>query len=418
MQSERPHWEIDKKDLEKVEKYIEDYWPRLVRYHPKDLKSLIGLPNPYIVPADGEIFQEQYYWDSYPVVRALIDHPKYSKLAIGMVDNLLHLIKRFGIVPNANRMYYLSRSQPPLLSSMVWIVFQKTKDKTWFKRAIRLVEQEYNDVWMGKVHLRNFRNVYRGLSRYYDLNAVHALAESESGWDNTARFDGRCMDFLPIDLNCLLYLYEHDLLKAYEVLGEEKKVEKFKNLSLRREQTINKLMWDDNVGFYFDYDFVNRKKSHLVTVAGVYPLNVGLASPKQAEKLVNLINHELHKKWGIVQSVNFVVNYQWDYPNGWAPLQLRAVEALLRYGYSALAKKIIQKWLSLNVKIFKETGHLWEKYDVVHGRVGLPDRYPTVPGFAWTNATFLIMVRILKFLEENPYEGATPVWLVRRLGWL
>lgn len=414
----KPHWEIDKKDIEKVLEYIDNYWPKLTRNYPKDLKSLIGLPNPYVVPAAKEIFQEQYYWDSYPVVRALIDHPKYSQLAIGMVDNLLHMMKRFGIIPNASRMYFLSRSQPPLLSSMVWIVYQKTNDKKWFEGAIKLVEEEYWNVWMGKIHLRNFRLSYKGLSRYYDLNALHILAEAESGWDNTNRFMDRCMDFLPVDLNSLLYLYEVDLAKAYEELGDKKKQIQFEQLADGRIQVMNELMWDEKTGFYFDYDFVNKRRSHLITIAGIYPLNVGIATQKQADRVVEVIQHELHKKWGIVQSVRFVENLQWDWPNGWAPLQIRTAEGLMRYGYNKLAKRLVLKWLSSNIRIFKQTGELWEKYDVVHGGVGLPDKYPTPPGFAWTNAAFIIMNRMLKFLNEHDHENATPVWLVRRIGWL
>src|SRR3972149_853854 len=144
-----PTWEISAKDLKAVFGYIEDFWPKLIRENKKNKGSLIGLPNPYIVPSDSDVFQEQYYWDSYPVVRALIDHPKYSQLAIGMVNNLLHLVERFGIIPNASRFYFLSRSQPPLLSSMVWIVYDKTHDKKWFAKAIKIVEREYHDVWMG-----------------------------------------------------------------------------------------------------------------------------------------------------------------------------------------------------------------------------------------------------------------------------
>jgi alpha,alpha-trehalase len=131
-----------------------------------------------------------------------------------------------------------------------------------------------------------------------------------------------------------------------------------------------------------------------------------------------MVQTTLQKPWGVVQSVRFTENFQWDWPNGWAPLQVRTVEGLMRYGYNSLAKRLISKWLSLNVKVFKETGELWEKYDVVHGHVGVPDRYPTVPGFAWTNAGFLIMRRMLEFLEEHMHEKATPVWLVRRMGWL
>jgi alpha,alpha-trehalase len=396
--------DLNQKDIDDVLEYIEKFWPKLIREHKEDLRSLIGLPNPYIVPADGEVFQEQYYWDSYPVVRALINHPKYSYLAIGMVDNLLHLIERFGIIPNASRYYFLSRSQPPLLSSMVAFVYEKKRDIGWLKWAAGLVEVEHNDVWMGKIELRNFRHVYKGLSRYYDLNGLDVLAEAESGWDMTARFMGKCLDFLPVDLNSLLYLNETHLAKFYAILRDKKKSENFHQLAQIRAKTVNKLMWDEDKGYFFDFNFVKEQISHLITVAGVYPLNVGIASKEQASRVIALIERDLQKKYGVVQSVKFVHNLQWDYPNGWPPMQLRTVEAIIRYGDLHLAKRIIKKWLFCNIKVFKETGFLWEKYDVVHGRVGVPDRYPTQPGFAWTNSCFLILlekVKELMMLDET-----------------
>jgi alpha,alpha-trehalase len=392
---------VSEKDLNSVLKYIEDYWPKLIREHKQDLRSLIGLPNPYIVPAGGDVFQEQYYWDSYPIVRALINHPKYSKLAIGMVDNLLYLVKRFGIIPNASRYYFLSRSQPPVLSSIVFLVYEKTKNKRWFSDAIKLVDEEYRDVWMGKIHLRNFRHVYKGLSRYYDLNALSVLAEAESGWDMSARFMGKCLDILPVDLNCLLYQYEADLGKAYGVLGNPSKVKKYKEAKEKRLRSINRLMWDERAGYFFDYDWVKKRRIHLVTVAGVFPLSVGIAGKKQAEGVIKVVEKTLQKKYGVAQSVKFVENFQWDYPNGWAPMQLRVVEGLLNYGYDHLALRVIAKWLFCNVKVFKETGFLWEKYDVVSGRIGVPDRYPTQPGFAWTNAVFLLFLDIAGDLVEQ-----------------
>lgn len=391
---------VSEKDLNSVLKYIEGYWPKLIREHKQDLRSLIGLPNPYIVPANGDVFQEQYYWDSYPIVRVLIDHPKYSKLAIGMVDNLLYLVKRFGIIPNGSRYYFLSRSQPPVLSSMVFLVYEKTNDKKWLANAIKLVEDEYQDVWMGQIHLKNYRHVYKGLSRYYDINAVNSLAEIESGWDMTSRFMGKCLDILPVDLNCLLYQYEVDLEKAYEILGNPSKAKKYKEAKEKRVKSMNQLMWDERAGYFFDYDWVGKKRSHLITVAGVFPLSMGIASKKQAEGVIKVVEKTLQKKYGVVQSVKFVENFQWDYPNGWAPMQLRAAEGLLNYGYDHLALRVIAKWLSCNVKVFKETGSLWEKYDVVSGRVGVPDRYPTPAGFGWTNAVFLILLERLATMQE------------------
>ncbi|MDZ4209785.1 MAG: trehalase family glycosidase [Candidatus Curtissbacteria bacterium] len=407
---------LKQKDIDEVLAYIDSYWPKLIKSNPKDLRSLIGLPNPYIVPAASEVFQEQYYWDSYPVVRVLIDHPKYRNIAIGMVDNLLHLVERFGIVPNASRFYFLSRSQPPLLSSMVSVVYDKTGDKTWLKRAIKFLEDEYNNVWMGKIQLRNYRLTWTGLSRYYDLNAMDILAEAESGWDMTARFGGKCLAYCPVDLNSLLYIYERDLSESYKIFGNLKKEEMYRKAAEKRVELVNKYMWNEEEGYYFDYNFEKEHISPLITVAGVFPLNVGIASFDQAKRAVSMIEKELQRSWGVVQSVKFVENKQWDWPNGWAPMQLRVVESLLRYGYIHLAKRFMTKWIALNVKVFKETGQLWEKYDVVHGRVGVPDRYPTAPGFAWTNAVFVLMVKMLKQIENAP-EGATPVFMVRRLGW-
>ncbi|HSX18808.1 MAG TPA: trehalase family glycosidase, partial [Candidatus Saccharimonadales bacterium] len=156
--------------------------------------------------------------------------------------------------------------------------------------------------------------------------------------------------------------------------------------------------------------------SPLITVAGVYPLNVGIANRDQVKRSVKTILANLEMDWGISQSVRFVTNKQWDWPNGWAPMQLRVVEALLRYGYIENARRLMKKWLAVNIKVFKETGAMWEKYDVVRGGVGVPDRYPTPPGFAWTNAVFMLMVRMLEQTEDAK-EDAMPLFMVRRLGW-
>lgn len=80
---------------------------------------------------------------------------------------------------------------------------------------------------------------------------------------------------------------------------------------------------------------------------------------------------------------------QWDYPNGWAPLQLIVIEGLRNYGFTEDARRLKEKWLLCNHKVFQETSKLWEKYDVVNCAVGHPGRYPTQPGFGWTNGVFI-----------------------------
>jgi len=391
---------VDERDLRDVLGYIENFWPKLIRNNPEDAGTLIGLPNPYVVPAESEFFQEMYYWDSFPVILALLDNNTYSKLAVGMVENLLYLVNRFGIIPNATRFYFLTRSQPPHLSHAVWHVFEKTEDKKWLSKVVPTVEYEYKNVWFGDIH-PNYRRIYNDLSRYYDINVLDDLAEAESGWDMTARYSGKCLDYLPVDLNCLLYIYENDLTNFYKILKNAKKEKFYRDRAKKRAFEINHLMWNDESGYYHDYNFIREGKSPVITIAGTYPMTVGIASEAQAKRMVEMIENRLLKKYGVVQGEKFVENKQWDWPNGWALMQLRIIEGLMIYGYRGLALKIIKRWIGLNIKLFRESGKLWEKYDVVHGRIGMADRYPTQHGFAWTNACFLLILDIAEQLGEG-----------------
>src|ERR1039457_3381720 len=195
-------------DVQAARDYIDQYWRKVERLHPNDDESLLGLPKPYLVPSyrtkTGFDYNEMYYWDSYFMVQGMLD-AKHQALVSGILDDLLMLFKRFKVIPNASRTYLTGRSQPPFLTSFIFDIYQQYDlDKNWLKANINLAKEEYASVWMG-VKKPNERQVHRGLSRYYDINYLHDLAEAESGWDMTPRFDRRALNFLPIDLNALLY---------------------------------------------------------------------------------------------------------------------------------------------------------------------------------------------------------------------
>jgi alpha,alpha-trehalase len=195
-------------DVEVARDYIEHYWEKVQRYHPKDDESLLGLPKPYLVPSyrakTGFDYNELYYWDSYFMVQSMLDE-KHKELVMGILEDLMFLYKRFKVIPNASRTYLTGRSQPPFLTSFIFDVYSAYNlDEAWLKKSIALAEDEYRTVWMG-VKKPNERMVYKGLSRYYDINYLHDLAEAESGWDMTPRFDRKALNFLPVDLNALLY---------------------------------------------------------------------------------------------------------------------------------------------------------------------------------------------------------------------
>ncbi|HSX27231.1 MAG TPA: trehalase family glycosidase, partial [Patescibacteria group bacterium] len=214
-------------DVLQARQYIQNYWPKLERKVTKGDENQISLPKPYLVPAYEEgrehDFNEMYYWDSYFMARGLLDKP-HQELVTGMLDDLVSMFERFKIIPNASRTYLTGRSQPPLLTSFIFDLYDTFGlDKKWLKKVIEIAEEEYHTVWMG-TSKPNARQMHEGLSRYYDINYLNDLAEAESGWDMTPRFGRKVLDYLPVDLNALLFKYEMDFARAAQILGHEAKV--------------------------------------------------------------------------------------------------------------------------------------------------------------------------------------------------
>ena len=200
--------------------------------------------------------------------------------AINNCNNLIYLVNRFGFIPNANRFSMTNRSQPPLLAAMVTDIFDVTGDTAWLRIALKALEKEHH-WWMENRSLGLTPQEYQGIhgahrypsalrlnhygnnatdafllrfaqflkgrlgpgfdSIYSELNrdtlisregkkqgkgillSDHLLAEAESGWDFTTRFNARCLFIAPLDLNCLLYLSETTLSNGYKILKERKK---------------------------------------------------------------------------------------------------------------------------------------------------------------------------------------------------
>lgn len=394
------HKQLSSDDVARAREYIEGFWSNLRRYHPSDQDSLIGLPHPFLVPAYDEDstfnFDEMYYWDSYFMVQGMLKNQKHKKLVMGILDNQLSLIKRYGMVPNASRTYLMGRSQPPLLTSFIFDVYEAYElDDRWLEQAIGYAKQEYENVWMGTKKPFDHK-VYKGLSRYYDINVLNDLAEAESGWDMTTRFNRKCLDFLPIDLNCFLYKYEKDFARAAEIfkLGDE--AEHWKRAAQKRKHEINQLMWSKPRGIFCDYNYRKKRKGQVVSLASYAAMWSGLATKEQAKAMVSELSRfefpgglATTEDLAIKQAWPKKIPTQWAYPNGWAPLHFFVVQGLEAYGYPGVAERIVKKWLKTNLDWFNEHGVFLEKYNVVNiKKEPTEGLYPSQTGFGWTNAIF------------------------------
>ena len=414
--------------------HIKTLWPLLTR--PPDSadarSSLIPLPNPYVVP--GGRFREVYYWDSYFTMLGLVESGR-TDLMKNMLDNFAHLIRTVGHIPNGNRTYYLTRSQPPYFAAMVGL-YARATDTAHALVYLGALEQEH-DFWMDGADTLApgyaYRRVVRMrdsvvLNRYWDdsdeprpesyrpdveigqtlpesLRARfyrNARATAESGWDFSSRWmrdpkDLRTLetvDLIPVDLNALLYNAERTIaaLRSFRRgPGDAEVTRRFDQQADARRRAILG-MYDPKEGFFFDRRW---RTGALVTdrpsLAAAEPLYFGIATDDQGRRVAARLERDFLKPGGFV-TTNFVSGQQWDGPNGWPPLEWLAIEGVRRYGRADLADKAASRWLNLLDRTYRSTGRMMEKYDVVNtNRKAGGGEYPTQDGFGWTNGVALAL---------------------------
>jgi alpha,alpha-trehalase len=376
---------------------------------------------PFVVP--GGRFNEMYGWDSYFISLGLLQDG-YIELAKFMVDNFVYEINNYGKILNANRTYYLTRSQPPFLTSMIKEVYkhlpESAASKEWLRKSLEAAIKEYKNVWMGADHLTS-----TGLSRYYDTGYgvppevepghfnsifaayadeykmsayefeeayksgkikvpeldeyfIHDRAMRESGHDTSYRLIGICANLVTSDLNSLLYKIEKDI--ADIIQGEFKgnfnsvTAAEYYERAGKRKELINQYLWHPEKEMFFDYDYTRNEITDYLSPTNFYPLWAGLASQEQADLVIKNLLPELEFEGGIAGSTEQSRGpisenrplRQWDFPFGWAPHQMIVWQSLLNYGYEKEAQRLIYRWLyTIISNAVNYNGTIPEKYDVV-----------------------------------------------------
>lgn len=412
-----------------VEPHIRSLWNVLTRRPDKYYQygSLLALPQPYVVP--GGRFREVYYWDSYFTMLGLEESGR-TDLIESMVNNFAYLIRTYGFIPNGNRTYYLTRSQPPYFSLMVRLLMEnkKLKSDSVLKANRDALEREYS-FWMNDKGAKKGASQHvvfmpggEKLNRYFDAgdwpreeayaedvaiaaNAGaaktdvyrHLRSAAESGWDFSSRWfsDGKTLnsirttDIVPVDLNALLYHHELLLAEAYKSTGDVKATDFMMTSAEQRKKAIMKYCWDSQAAWFRDYDWTAEKTTSVLSLAGVYPMYFNMISVGRADSLARTLEQKFLKPGGLVTTLA-TTGQQWDAPNGWAPLQWMAIAGLSAYKKDELSKEISRRWSSLNISVFNKTGKLMEKYNVVDTAVFAGGgEYPNQDGFGWTNGVLL-----------------------------
>ena len=435
---------------------------------------------PFVVP--GGRFNEMYGWDSYFIVLGLL-HDGKTELARSMVENAVYEIRHYGAILNANRTYYLTRSQPPFLTSMIKAVYshldRSAATKEWLRQALDAAVTEYRTVWMGPQRL-----TATGLSRYFDSGSgpcpevheygevfrrfavkhgmpvaefergyragqisdpeldayfVHDRAMRESGHDTSYRLINRCANLVTVDLNALLYKIETDLeelirdefggsLRLND--GSVSRAADWETRAEARKKRINRYLWNEKAGMYFDYDYVHQQQTGYESATTLYPLWAGAASKEQARLLIEKALPKFEAPGGIVASTEesrgpITPDHplrQWDYPYGWSPHQILVWRGLQRYGDERDARRLAYRWLfTITVNAALYNGTVPEKFDVVkrthavfaeYGNVGTTFSYITKEGFGWTNTSYQLGLDLLTpSLRAELNRLVPPEWI-------
>ncbi len=414
--------------------HINALWPVLTRQADAQAAgTLIALPKPYVVP--GGRFREIYYWDSYFTILGL-QAAGQTDLVRSMCDNFKHLITTVGHVPNGNRSYYLSRSQPPFFSLMVrlqqvhapssseanqvlldYLPALEQEYAFWMRGSEALVEDfsatDRVVKWPGGVYMnRYWDNVPNPRPESYreDMETIkasgrdsvtmcrHLKAGAESGWDYSSRWGAgstltelNTTSIVPIDLNCLMWHLEQILSDAYVVKGDAAKAYLLGQRAYNRRIAINDYFYNKEEGFFMDFDLDNKNLTGVLSLAGMFPLFFDLQRETENQRIASVIEKKFLKPGGVVTTLSHT-GQQWDAPNGWAPLQYITIVGLRNADAHKLANEIKKRWLAVNEKVYQRTGKMMEKYNVEN--ISLESgggEYPVQDGFGWTNGVYLAL---------------------------
>lgn len=403
----------------KIDPAIESYSSRY---------SLLYLPHIFIMP--GGRFREFYYWDAYWIVKGLIACEMYDTTK-AMIENLGSIVERYGFVPNGGRVYYLQRSQPPLLAGMLYEYYEVTKDKGFLVKMLPIIEKELlfwqtnrmvNVTVKGvtymvyRYHTRS--NMPRPESFTVDIKKAQSIPDkaqfwqdvasaAESGWDFSTRWfsDSKTIytvetrNVLPVDLNAFI-CWNYDILEyLFERIDDQVKSEFYREVRAKFRNTVHHVFYNNTAGTWYDFNLRTGLHNTGFYPSITVPLFTGCyntLNQGKSERLFSLMKSlgVFEYPGGIPTSMVTDSEEQWDFPNGFSPLNHMVVEGLRKSQNAQMQDagyRLAHRWLSGNFKVWKETNHMWEKYNVIgdYPRPGSGGEYDVQDGFGWTNGAIL-----------------------------
>ncbi|XP_069362655.1 trehalase-like isoform X1 [Maniola hyperantus] len=405
----------------------------------QDLYSIIYVDNPVIVP--GGRFREFYYWDSYWIIKGLLLSEMHAT-ATGMVTNFLNIVDKYGFIPNGGRIYYLMRSQPPLLIPMVKLLMDDIGDKDFLKQHIGTMDKEFG-FWINNhtvevehngrtYHMTRYSEQSQGprpesykedidVARHFDTvdkkEELYAELKSaaESGWDFSSRWfilngtnkgnltNLKTRSIVPVDLNAFMCWNAQLMAEFHELLENFEKAKYYKTMHAKFKEAIEHVLWHEDVGAWLDFNLESGRRRDYFYPTNIAPLWTGCYDIDRSDYYVNRVINYLEKVKVDVFEGGIPTTFehsgeQWDYPNAWPPLQYMVVMGLdntRNEQAMRLASEMATKWVRSNFEVWKQKKAMLEKYDAtIFGGFGGGGEYVVQKGFGWTNGVVMALLNL------------------------
>ncbi|MEE4540387.1 trehalase family glycosidase [Streptomyces sp. V4-01] len=399
----------------RLDRRIRTWWDEdLVTAHEDEVRAdanVLYLPEPYAA-GGGRVgpdwYRSMFAWDTWFANLALLVHDR-TDLVRAHTVNYLSMVERFGFMPNANQAALRTRSQTPVFPDGIVRGLRATGDLALAHRAYPALVAEYTGYWNAGHHATPC-----GLATNADLGDPgldpRLAAEAETGLDWTPIYDGDVRRTAPLLTNCALVRYAGVLAELAELLDRPGEAARWRADAERRADLVRRLCWDEEQGFFFDYDHQAGRRLPHWSLCGFWPLWAGVATPEQAHRTVDALER-FRTPHGLTVTDRPLASphegmpdadIQWMHPAGWAPLVIVASWGFDRYGLHEAGLAAAEGFVELMVRHHEATGELYEKYNVVTGDLTLPnERYGGIRLHGWTSAAAVLLGR-------RVYEG-TPV---------
>jgi hypothetical protein len=377
-----------------------------------------------IFPSDSRIDANQWggwivgEWDFFTTFLTSIEDVKETE---AYVKAILGSQTSTGMVPNMTSAAATTtdRSNPPVGAFTVWKIYERWHNRQFLERVYPQLKKFHEWWFADRGDGQPFRDGNRdgllewgsdrGSSSTVGGRGMLQAAKWESGMDDSPMWDDATYDAHTytmtqddVGLNSLYAADAETLAKIATILGKDDEAKQFSEEYAHIKELVQTKLWNPADGIYesrlWDGSFSRR-----LSPTNFYPMFAGIATPEQAEIMVNkhLLNPD--EFWGryVIPSIarndrSFDDQFYWR-GNIWGATNYLVYLGLNRYHFDQVAFEVAQKSYDLFMDDWNRNQNYDEQYRSSGGAGGGETHY------MWSG--LLLLMPLEQYMDADYWGG-------------